>query len=302
MDVAEGIAIFREGVKACQEKSYSEAFEYFKQAAELGLPEAEYNLGLMYEMGKGTEVDKAEALRWYEKAADQGDAEAQYCCANMYRNGEGTEKDSSIYLMWIYKAAEQGHSKASEIWDSMMASENWEDFMSVAVFEEGKRALLKENYEEAMGKFLIVPTHRAPADYMIGLMFENGLGTEADMGKAAYWYEEAAKQGHADAAYQLAKLYNKGKGVAEDLPKALMWAEKAAEQGHEKAQSMCGAMYYTGSGTAQDKAKALMWYEKVEEKGNASFDVSNICRSLRRELAEQNKPAPRRKKGLFGLF
>jgi len=38
---------------------------------------AEYNLGLMYELGRGVARDAAEAKRWYERAAAKGDEDAK---------------------------------------------------------------------------------------------------------------------------------------------------------------------------------------------------------------------------------
>lgn len=51
---------------------YRAAFELFEQAAELGLAEAQYNLGMCYLHGKGTAMDKYKAKSWIMKAAERG--------------------------------------------------------------------------------------------------------------------------------------------------------------------------------------------------------------------------------------
>ena len=38
---------------------------------------AQYNLGWMYENGRGVRRDRVEAVRWYRLAAEQGDADAE---------------------------------------------------------------------------------------------------------------------------------------------------------------------------------------------------------------------------------
>ena len=38
--------------------------------AEQGVPKAQYNLGLMYDKGKGVVQDHKEAAKWYTKAAE----------------------------------------------------------------------------------------------------------------------------------------------------------------------------------------------------------------------------------------
>lgn len=41
-------------------------------AAESGDPQAQSNLGLRYQLGKGVPKDEAEAIAWIRKSADQG--------------------------------------------------------------------------------------------------------------------------------------------------------------------------------------------------------------------------------------
>ena len=42
-----------------------------------GDADAQFNLGFMYDNGRGVAQNDAEAVRWYRKAAEQGDAGAQ---------------------------------------------------------------------------------------------------------------------------------------------------------------------------------------------------------------------------------
>ncbi len=39
---------------------------------------AQFNLGVMYDKGRGVSQDYAEAVKWYRKAAEQGHASAQH--------------------------------------------------------------------------------------------------------------------------------------------------------------------------------------------------------------------------------
>ena len=49
-----------------------------KALADTGDVSAQYNLGVMYDLGQGVPEDSVEAVKWYTKAANQGYAEAQY--------------------------------------------------------------------------------------------------------------------------------------------------------------------------------------------------------------------------------
>ncbi len=48
------------------------AFHWYLQAAEQGHADAQYQVGLMYELGQGVDKDIGEAELWYQRAVDQG--------------------------------------------------------------------------------------------------------------------------------------------------------------------------------------------------------------------------------------
>ena len=58
-------------------KNYDEAFKWLKKSAEQGNITAQYNIGIMYNVGKGTQKNKAEAVKWLKKSAEQGNNYAQ---------------------------------------------------------------------------------------------------------------------------------------------------------------------------------------------------------------------------------
>ena len=64
--------------------NYSEAFKFCSVAAEQGHAEAQFNLGVMYDIGQGVKQDYFKAVEWYQKAAEQGLAYAQYNLGVMY--------------------------------------------------------------------------------------------------------------------------------------------------------------------------------------------------------------------------
>ena len=87
-------------------------FDEWKPLAEQGMPEAQYNLGLMYSRGDGAPQDDKEAVKWYRAAADQGFAESQTNLGLMYGKGQGVAQDYAEAMSWYLKAAEKGHATA----------------------------------------------------------------------------------------------------------------------------------------------------------------------------------------------
>ena len=103
---------FNKGVDAYDAGDYTTALQEWKPLAEQGHATSQYNLGVIYDKGKGVSQNHSEAYKWYRKAAEQGDANAQLNLGSMYRKGEGVLQDYSKAFKWNNKAAEQGHSGA----------------------------------------------------------------------------------------------------------------------------------------------------------------------------------------------
>ena len=60
-----------------EREDHETAYKLFLPLAEQGNADAQSNLGLMYESGRGVPQDYKEAIKWYRLAADQGFARAQ---------------------------------------------------------------------------------------------------------------------------------------------------------------------------------------------------------------------------------
>ena len=105
-------ADFEDGFAAIERKDYATALAKFRSAAQQGSVAAQFNLGLMYDMGHGVAQDYKEAVRWYLTAAKQGLAEAQYTLGLMYDNGQGVAKDYKEAVRWYRLAAQQGYKAA----------------------------------------------------------------------------------------------------------------------------------------------------------------------------------------------
>ncbi|MGX2975159.1 tetratricopeptide repeat protein, partial [Ursidibacter arcticus] len=87
-------------------------FQQGVEAAEQGIPEAQYNLGLMYYNGQGVKQDYQQAEKLFQQAAEQGIAQAQYNLGVMYNNGRGVKQDYQQAVKWYQQAAEQGIAEA----------------------------------------------------------------------------------------------------------------------------------------------------------------------------------------------
>src|SRR3954471_25096463 len=96
------------GIEAWQRADYAGAVAIWRPLAENGDPDAEFNLGQAYRLGRGVPINLAAAKTWFERAARQGHVDAQTTLGLLlFQNGEQLQG-----LKWLKQAAEQGEPRA----------------------------------------------------------------------------------------------------------------------------------------------------------------------------------------------
>lgn len=83
---------------------YKTALKVWMPAAEAGDPEAQVNVGEIFEKGLGTEPNYEAAVIWYEKAAEQGNKRGLFNLGTMYEQGKGVE-ESRVKALNLYRQA-----------------------------------------------------------------------------------------------------------------------------------------------------------------------------------------------------
>lgn len=90
--------------------------EKFKEALPLansGNAEAQYDIGEMYERGRGVNRNMMQAFQWYLKAATQGSTKGEFHAGLCYLKGEGVEKNLDEALKWLQKSADKNYERAN---------------------------------------------------------------------------------------------------------------------------------------------------------------------------------------------
>ena len=100
------------GVMLTGRGKYQEAASWYKQAADMGIATAAYNLGTLYYNGQGFPQDYAQARHWFELGAKRNDPYAEFQLGIMAGDGKGMAVDVNEERRWYLKAAEQGLSAA----------------------------------------------------------------------------------------------------------------------------------------------------------------------------------------------
>ncbi len=89
------------------------ALALYRQAADGGLAEAELNVAVMYDSGRGTARDAALAADYYAASATGGLARAAFDLGQLYESGDGVPQNLVLAQAWFSQAAAEGLQAAA---------------------------------------------------------------------------------------------------------------------------------------------------------------------------------------------
>ncbi len=119
--------------------------EVLEPLAAQGHASAQFNLGVLHDVGRGVWQDHALAARWYRLAAKQGHAAAQFNLGGLYFDGQGVPKDLVRAAVWFTLAATAGFDGATRNRNSVFTLLSAEQIADV---QQLARACRQNNYRD----------------------------------------------------------------------------------------------------------------------------------------------------------
>jgi TPR repeat protein/GTP-binding protein EngB required for normal cell division len=151
------------------------------------------------------------------------------------------------------KAKEENEAKKSRSYEQYM--ENSQAFMQTEDILNGVTSGILDYCEREAGQ------NNEQALYLLGVLYEGGIGVLQDTNKALQFYQKAAMKNHQDAMINLYAYYsNHGNDDT-----ANYWLKKLAEQGLSEAQNA----YADKLSNAERYKEAVQWYERAAKQGYA---------------------------------
>lgn len=193
----------------------------------------------------------------------------------------GQDECGSLYLAQKSRAfdlcmqfAEQDHAKAQKYLADMYYW-GWQDKVKEPDY---KQALLWYKRAARGGD--------VTAKYVLGVMYEQGKGTDINYERSSQWFYSAAEDGHRDAQYNLGNMFSKGSGVKRNRQLAVKWYTRAAEQGNVDAMYNLGNAYGRGLGVKQDLRLAYIWFARAVKLGDeGSIESRDATEVFVREMS-----------------
>lgn len=110
-----------EAESAMQEGNYAEAYWVWRRLADEGHPIAMYNLGWMYHNGFGLVVDDRKAADWWQNAAESGLEDAEEALGMLYYyGGQGVKRDLEKSAEYLIPGVVRGDEEAALLLESFI--------------------------------------------------------------------------------------------------------------------------------------------------------------------------------------
>ena len=256
------------------------------------LPDAAYNLGLLYYEGRGDAIEQnlVKSLQYFSTASNFGDVASSFWVGYCYAVGIGTEIHPAKALKYYQIAAEKGHPDAY--------------YYIATLYREGCKSPNGKNSINADATTFIKYLRMAidldcgDAIYCLADLYwtgNNKLGIAKDLGQSLYFYRKAEALGHAEATLCLGAIYYNGSSLAkQDKRKAFDLYNKAAVNGSLAAWRNLASMYMKGDGVPQNKATAkhilkTMFNEDINGNQLPAVSESDPSASKEQKGKEANK-------------
>ncbi|XP_027600919.2 death ligand signal enhancer [Pipra filicauda] len=176
------------GIESMRAGHCRTGFTCFKLAADRGYSKAQFNVGLCYEHGRGTEKDLEKAALYYCHAASSCHPMAQYRYGRyLLQHSPGQQWDRlQRALTFLEGAATAGITEAQAYLGV---------FYMRGLQPQEKRGL----------KYLLLAANSGDAQsrYHVGVCYEQGLGVQQNLAEALRHYREAATAGNRHAQERL---------------------------------------------------------------------------------------------------
>ncbi len=145
VDLSAAMADMDSARRALAEKRDFTAFAEFRDMAEKGNAEAQFEIAGFYHYGRIGAANFKQALYWYERSAAQGYADAMIGLSVLYGKGEGVKRDPAIAYQWLKTARLQNipadtATKIDESLSTLAKELSSDDLSKAEAFAQGFKA------------------------------------------------------------------------------------------------------------------------------------------------------------------
>jgi TPR repeat protein len=304
---------------AYQKADYERAFKDYRELAELGQPQAQYNLAIMYAKGQGVRQSELNAYAWATLAAESGEARGK-SLAEELRPGlaPGSERLAQDTIAPFSRAAldarlmpkvedDEGRQARCRLLkrpdvsypvDAQRSGVQGDVFVEFVVMPDGSARNPHIVYAVPTGTFestvraAVLHTHYPAGGpgsravhchcmYRFQMAGLTGTAGYPDLERLVRVTRTEAESGDAHAQLFYGLLLAGLPQLGERRSEAVPWFLKAAQAGSPSGQYMLGSSLLLGMGCHCEENKGQVWLRKAAEADQSNAQVTLAEYALR---------------------
>src|ERR1035437_10375018 len=253
--------------------SRQEGVRWLERAAGQGYLEAQALLAALYIHGLGSrpgadvppgarpasrlfasnatnDPDFVPASRWARMAAEGGSADGQAVLAYILTSGPEAMRDLDQAHRWYERSADGGCPQGMLGYALSLARDAKDDAAHRKVADYMSRAAEAE-----------MPT----ALYLMGILYDRGVGMARDVATAAQLYRRAAEKGNRSDQARWGLMLMEGRGGDANPDAGESWLRRAALGGDPEAAALVGDLYAKGGKLPPNYAEAALWFRRAAD-------------------------------------
>ena len=211
------------------------AFSYYQRAAEQGDTYAEYNLGVCFYKGYGTEQNLELAIEYFKLAAIHGLSQASRIYGTLIQNSDPYEAALHLEL-----AVDEGDLEAVCPYAELLET-HFEDYGTAMNMRKDLEQYCSQKIEELAGETTeqlwyrrlrssvwVSMGHSYLRQYQTAFEQWREADADKDLQSAVEYWRHAADEEDPQGLYQYGRMLNLGLGVSRDVDEAIRLFKKAA--------------------------------------------------------------------------
>ena len=238
---------------ASMEKTKSNAIRYYKTAARLENPIAQYNYGAYLAMGIGTSPNYVKALYWITSAIENGyqiKSDKFTVILNEFKKQASNGNIDAKYVVGCCLMKIDA-AKAQEYINEALENATPNVLAIHALFNKDSPKCIEWLTKSA-------EAGNAFAQNELGVRYLDGNGVRKDNKTAFELFKKSAAQNYPDGMFNLAMRYKNGEGTVQNIPLYVEYLQRLVTMQYANAIYFLGDYYYQ----KQNYAEAVKLFQK----------------------------------------
>jgi TPR repeat protein len=229
-------------------KTTATAIQWYRKAAQLGVPSAQFKMAMVLKHGTGVEQNLAESITWLNRAATQESAPALLELAICHMNGSGVTADPTRAVQLLTQACDLHDADAQALMGAIL------------ITGDGIRPSLTNGIKLLK---TVAESGNSFAQWRLALCFKHGLGVNKDSLEGDRWFTRAA-EGRFDQG-----LPWPCNNPSFRFDSAVKMFQTMADVGNKQALHWLGICYELALVVSADRERAFQLYRSSAAKGYA---------------------------------